>query len=228
MAFIGFALLIAAGLTLIISSDAGSLAGLSQDQVGQLIPLLLVLILVASASFGRRIAFSQMLTGLVLWAGIFIVALAGYSYRYEIAGFSNRLLGEFSPGAAVIDETGGIARFRRGFGDTFRMQATINGAPVTMIFDTGASVVVLTGRDARAAGISLNGLRFTVPVQTANGMGKAAIVALDRIEVGGITRRNIRAFVAEPGALDTSLLGMSYLRTLKAYSVSRDTLELKG
>ena len=228
MTFIGFALLIAGGLTLIISSDAGSLAGLTKDQVDQLIPLLLVLILVASASFGKRIAFSHMLSGLVLWVGIFAVAITGYSFRYEIAGFSNRLLGEFSPGVAIMDESSGTARFRKGFGDTFRMGAHVNGAEITMIFDTGASAVVLTGQDAKLAGIQLKGLRFTVPVQTANGMGKAAVVSLDQIEVGGIRRRNVRAFVAEPGALDTSLLGMSFLRTLKAYSVTRDTLELKG
>ena len=46
------------------------------------------------------------------------------------------------------------------------------------------------------------------------------------IEIGGIVRENIRAFVAEPGALETSLLGMSFLQTLQAYTVRNDTLEL--
>jgi aspartyl protease family protein len=44
--------------------------------------------------------------------------------------------------------------------------------------------------------------------------------------IGGIERRRIRAFVAEAGALDTSLLGMSFLETLSRYAVSANSLEL--
>jgi aspartyl protease family protein len=51
-------------------------------------------------------------------------------------------------------------------------------------------------------------------------------VVLDRIEVGGIARRNVRAFVAEDGALQGSLLGMTFLETLSRYSVAGDKLEL--
>ena len=48
------------------------------------------------------------------------------------------------------------------------------------------------------------------------------------MQIGGIVRRNIPAFVADVGALDTSLLGMSFLETLDSYRVSQDLLELKG
>ena len=65
-----------------------------------------------------------------------------------------------------------------------------------------------------------------MPVMTANGTGRAAVVELDRIEVGGISRRNVRAFVAEDGALQGSLLGMTFLETLSRYSVAGDKLEL--
>ena len=95
-----------------------------------------------------------------------------------------------------------------------------------MIFDTGASAVVLTIADARAAGVNVEGLRYTVPVSTANGQGLAARTRLDSIEVGGIVRRNLTAFVTEEGALETSLLGMTFLETLSRYSVTRNSLEL--
>ncbi len=39
-------------------------------------------------------------------------------------------------------------------------------------------------------------------------------------------RNNGRAFIAEDGALDTSLLGMTFLETLNRYAVSQDSLEL--
>ncbi len=228
MAFIGIALLIAIGLTLVIVSDFGSLVGVTQDQMGQIVPVLLILILIASGAFGRRIKLSEMLSSVVMWVAIFGVAITGYAYRYELGDFSSRIIGELVPGQAQVNSKDGIAIFRKGFGNTFMVGAKVNGAKVIMTFDTGASAVVLTGRDAMAAGIDTRWLRYRIPVQTANGMGRAANVVLRRIEVGGIVRHNIRAFVAEPGALDTSLLGMSFLGTLSAYTVTRDSLELRN
>ncbi len=227
MAFIGIALLIAAGLTLVVVSDAGSLIGVTKDQMGQIVPLLVILILIASGLFGRRLKFSEMLGSVIMWVAVFSMVVTGYAYRYELGDFSSRIIGELIPGRPQVDSEAGIAIFRRGFSNTFSVLAKVNGSKVAMTFDTGASAVVLTGDDARSAGINVERLRYNVPVQTANGMGRAADIILGRIEVGGIVRRNIRAFVAEPGALDASLLGMSFLETLSAYSVTRDTLELR-
>jgi aspartyl protease family protein len=86
--------------------------------------------------------------------------------------------------------------------------------------------VVLTVADAQAAGIDTGGLSYTIPVSTANGTGRAARVRLERIVVGGIVREGIVAFVTEPGALNTSLLGMTFLETLSRYSVTQNSLEL--
>ena len=95
-----------------------------------------------------------------------------------------------------------------------------------MIFDTGASAVVLTQDDARSAGIAVERLDYVVPVKTANGTGRAALTTLDFVQVGDIVRRNIRAYVADRGALETSLLGMTFLETLHSYSVRQDALVL--
>lgn len=228
MAFIGFAILIAAGMALVISSDAGQLIGLNQDQTGQIIPLILVLILVASGMFGRRIKFSHMLSGVALWVGFFAIVITGYTYRYELGDISQKVLSEITPGIAIVDENSQTAIFRKGFGNTFYIGSQINGAKISMIFDTGASAVVLTHSDAIAAGININKLSYTIRVQTANGTGKAAGVTLEQINVGGIIRRDVRAFIAQPGALETSLLGMSFLQTLETYTVSKDSLELHG
>ncbi len=227
MIFIGVALLIAIGLALVITADAGSLVGLTQQQTAQVIPLLLILILVAGGAFGRRQMLSQILTNIALWIGIFAVVAIGYTYRTEISGVANRIMGELAPGAAVVSEDGSSARFSRGFGGSFELNATINGSDLPMIFDTGASAVVLSARDARAAGIDTDELLFEVPVQTANGRGRAAPVTLDSMQVGGIVRHNIPAFIAEEGALRTSLLGMTFLETLSEYSVRQDSLILQ-
>lgn len=226
MIFIGIALLVAVVLALLISSDAGSLVGLTQQQTGQLIPLLVLLVVFAGGVFTRRRKASELLTSVMLWIGIFAVAGLTYAFRDEINGIAGRVAGEFQPGVALVDAGQGTATFRRGMGGHFEINATINGHTTPMIFDTGASAVVLTTEDAQAAGIDTAGLNFTIPVSTANGTGRAARVRLDQLDVGGIVRERVVAFVTEAGALETSLLGMTFLETLSRYSVTQNSLEL--
>ncbi len=226
MLFIGVAIAVAVGLALLISADAGTLVGLSQDQLGQLVPLLLILIFIAAAAFTRRRKLGEMVGNVLVWAGLFVLALVGYAYRDDLSGMAARVFGELMPGTAIVDVERGTATFRAGRDGHFQLDATINGTEVRTIFDTGASAVVLTAADARRAGIDVENLRFDVPVSTANGTGRAAVVRLETIEVGGIVRKNIRAFVAERDALEASLLGMSFLETLSRYSVSSSSLEL--
>lgn len=226
MIFIGIALVVAAGLVLLISADAGSLIGLTQMQTAQLIPLLLLLIIFAGGLFTRRHKASELVGGLVLWGGLFAFAMVTYAYRDELLGVVGRVAGEFQPGVALVDAQAGTASFRRGMNGHFEVNATINGHTTPMIFDTGASAVVLTVADARQAGVNVAALRYTVPVSTANGQGLAARTRLDSIEVGGIVRRDLTAFVTEEGALETSLLGMTFFETLSRYSVTQNSLEL--
>ncbi len=226
MIFIGIALLVAAGLALLISADAGSMIGLTQAQTAQLIPLLVILIVIAGGVFTRRRRLSELLSAVMLWVGVFAVAVVGYAYRDELSGVAGRVMGELQPGVALVDAERGTATFRRGVGGHFEVIADVNGHRTPMIFDTGASAVVLTVDDAEAAGIDTGGLRYGIPVATANGTGRAARVRLDRMEVGGIVRENVPAFIVEAGALDTSLLGMTFLETLSRYSVTQNALEL--
>jgi aspartyl protease family protein len=226
MIFIGIALVIAVGIALLISADAGSLVGLTQAQTAQLIPLLVILIVFAGGLFTRRRKASELVGSVLLWVGIFAIAGLTYAYRDELTGIAGRVAGELQPGVAVVDAEQGLATFRRGIGGHFEINATVNGHTTPMIFDTGASAVVLTIADAGAAGIDTEGLAFTLPVSTANGTGRAARVRLDRMEVGGIVREGVVAFVTESGALDMSLLGMTFLETLSRYSVTQNSLEL--
>src|SRR5690606_12756423 len=134
-----------------------------------------------------------------------------YTYREDLKDLAARVVGELSPTTAIVDSENGTATFRRGLDGHFTVASTVNGTSMPLLFDTGASAVVLSYRDAEKAGIPVDDLSFTLPVMTANGTGRAALVRLDRIEVGGIARRNVRAFVAENGALEGSLLGMTFL-----------------
>ena len=110
----------------------------------------------------------------------------------------------------------------------FAITAQINGARVAMVLDTGASSVVLTRDDAKAAGLPLEVLNYTVNIDTANGRARAAPVTLDRIAIGGLVERSVEALVAQPGQLKMSLLGMSFLNRLQSWQVSGDRLVLQG
>lgn len=227
MFFIGIALVIAVGLALLVSADAGAFLGLTESQAGQALPLVIILILVAGGLFSRRRHLGELLGGVALWAGLFGAVMIGYTYRTELVGIAGRVFGELAPGVAIVDEERGTSTFRRGMGGHFELRTEVNGAKVPMIFDTGASAVVLTYEDAERAGLDPSSLPFTVAVSTANGMGRAAQSTLDRLVVGNIAREEVRAFIAERGALETSLLGMTFLETLSRYSVSADSLELE-
>lgn len=226
MLFVGVALLVAVGIALLVSADAGALLGLTQMQFGQLIPLVILAVIFAAGAFSRRQRISSIAGNFLVWAGLFAVIMVGYTFRDDLRDVAARVVGEFNPTSAIVDSENGTASFRRGLDGHFTVAATVNGTAMPLLFDTGASAVVLSYTDAQRAGIDVARLSFSLPVTTANGTGRAALVTLDRIELGGIARRNVRAFIAEPHALQGSLLGMSFLETLSRYSVSGTLLEM--
>jgi aspartyl protease family protein len=87
---------------------------------------------------------------------------------------------------------------------------------------------VLTHDAARAAGLPLEMLNYSVQVDTANGRAHAAAVTLDRLVVGDIIERSVPALIAQPGQLRTSLLGMSFLNRLESWEVRGDRLMMRG
>ncbi len=109
----------------------------------------------------------------------------------------------------------------------FETSMEINGRLLQGMVDTGATLVVLTYDDARAAGIFLHDSDFTMASQTANGIARFAPVMLDRVAIGSILVRNVKAGVAEPGALRTNLLGMSFLQRLQTFKIRSGTLLLQ-
>lgn len=106
-------------------------------------------------------------------------------------------------------------------------QAMVEGRPVRMLVDTGASVVALTRQDAAALGVTPDASQFTLKVQTAAGAARAAPVQLAQIAVGDARVERVTALVVEEG-LPHSLLGMSYLGRLNGFQAGPDGLTLKS
>jgi aspartyl protease family protein len=110
----------------------------------------------------------------------------------------------------------------------FYFDTEVNGANVHMVFDTGASNILLRAEDAAHAGINLSTLNYTAQTATANGHVAVAPVVIKVIKVGNITRTNVEAAVARPGVLGVTLLGQSFMATLAGFGTEGDKLILHG
>lgn len=116
----------------------------------------------------------------------------------------------------------------RSDGGEFSLKAKINGVSAPMVIDTGATSVVLTYETAKAAGLPLELLDYSVDVETAGGRVRAARLTLDRLSVGKLVERSVPALVVPRGQMKSNLLGMSFLNRLESWEVRPDKLMLRG
>jgi len=220
-------------LALLIAGDA-TLFGLDWPDLaaaGFLAAFLVVITLSLAGSYRGRVL--QAARDFLTWAAIAFVLVAGYSYRDEITEIAYRVRGELTPpGSAVSIEPSApgsqAVRIRKRRDGHFVVNARVNGQNTAMLVDTGASTVVISEADAARLGIDTRGLKYTVPVQTANGITYAAHVRLGSIAIGTIQVEGVDALVSRPGALRENLLGMSFLSRLRSYEFSRDFLTLRS
>ena len=221
------AVLAVALAALLVTPPQSTLFGLDHQRfasaaIGASILLWLVLSGLRSA---RPSDIARIASAATVWGVLFIAMTGVYAYRFEASEIFGRITGELLPSEPQVERGGEVVINRRLSGE-FAIAGRANSARVTFLFDTGASAVVLTAEDARRAGVETSRLVFDVPVSTANGAAMAAEVRLDQIAVGPIVMRNVPAMIARRGALEESLLGMSFLERLKSYTVERDRLIL--
>jgi aspartyl protease family protein len=122
---------------------------------------------------------------------------------------------------------GRIVELKAGAFGHYRAQAEINGRPVEVLVDSGASLVVLSHEDAERAGLRPRAQDYTQRVSTANGATRVAPMLLDRVSIGGISVRNVEAAIGEPGKLGQSLLGMTFLGRLQRVDMRAGVLLLQ-
>ena len=211
---------------IIMRHHQGTIAGLDED-FGSLVYKIVLLVVVGSVVLAVfRDRFAEALTAALVWVVIALVLVVGYTYRADLREVAERVLAELVPGRPVSH--GRMVEIARGRGGEFQVSTQVNTARVTMVLDTGASAIVLTPDAAKAAGLPLEMLAYTVNIDTANGRTRAAAVTLERVGVGSIVEHAVPALIAQPGLLKVSLLGMSFLNRLESYSVTSDKLILRG
>lgn len=121
---------------------------------------------------------------------------------------------------------GRVARLAAGSDGHYRTQARINGRPVDVLVDTGATYVSINEATARRLGVWVRPSDFRYTASTANGETKVAVAKLDRVQVGLVELRDVDVLVSPGNGLSTTLLGMSFLNRLKRFEVQADKLNL--
>jgi aspartyl protease family protein len=168
------------------------------------------------------------------WGAVALVAVAGITHLDEIkavAGIGRS--GPQAPASRPAQEhrtqtrLGRVVELRAGAYGHFHTSADINGRPVSVMVDSGASIVALTYEDASSVGLYVRDSDFTHRVSTANGMARVAPVTIERVSIGDITVRNVPGAVMERGKLGTTLLGMSFLNRLQRVDMRSGTLVLQ-
>lgn len=226
-------LLMGIGLALLIfNHESGQTFGINNDQFGEAVYLLPIAALLSVGILaGNRGGLATVIRQLAIWLVIILGLVSAYLYRYDFQRFGETLLAGLIPGRAVVVTAQDGAQeviLNKSMSGHFQTDALVNGAPVHMLVDTGASSVVLSKSDAEAVGIDVNNLAYTVSVMTANGRTSVAPVRLSEIAIGPIVRRNVSALVAQDGQLEQSLLGMTFLSTLGSLQMQTDKLTLRN
>jgi aspartyl protease family protein len=127
--------------------------------------------------------------------------------------------------AAAAPAPGRATELSRAADGHFYAGVTVGTRPVTMLVDTGASVVALTGPDARAAGLHWNQAELAVVAQGASGPIRGVARTLDRVALGSHEARGVRAVII-PEGLPISLLGQSFLSTVEPVRIEKDRMVL--
>lgn len=188
------------------------------DQIGNLVYLVLLLLAVGSWVFVQnRQSLGKTAQQLAIWAFIFIGVIA-------VIGLWEDVDNSLRPRQSSITESGQITVPRQQDGH-FYLTLEMNGVPLEVLVDTGASDLVLSLQDAQEIGLETETLAFWGRANTANGTVRTAPVRIDEIRLGSAVDRNVAAVVNE-GAMEQTLLGMGYLQRYSSLEIRGDTLVL--
>lgn len=146
---------------------------------------------------------------MIVLAWVLVLALMG-------AYFSGWLEDLRNPNQQVRAEVleGGTRQIvlQQGRGGHYVATGHINGSAVTFLLDTGATAVSVPSSVARSLGLKRGA---PMQAQTANGVITTYATRLDRVELGNISLRDVRAHINPHMQSDEVLLGMSFLRQLE-------------
>lgn len=205
-------------------TSIGETTSFAKDGLQLSVLITLVLLIGSSILVGERIGLIGALRALIIWAGLALLLVLAYSYRDDFRRLYHRVSSELSPGTSQSGQ--GFVRIKAARDGHFYTRATLNGATIRLLIDTGATSTVLSQAAARKAGINVDKLTFPLTLNTANGPVKAAVVKINRFALGDAILRDDRVLVtARPGD-SVSVLGMRTLNRFYGYSVRNGVMTI--
>jgi aspartyl protease family protein len=123
-----------------------------------------------------------------------------------------------SPSNIVVLESDGRGHFL--------VEIEARGIHFPAMVDTGASMVAIPESLGRKLGYFPSEGEYTHQVKTANGIVRVASVVLPQVRLRGLVAYNVEAAILPDSSLGGVLLGMSFLRKMKSFSIKDDRLTL--
>jgi aspartyl protease family protein len=111
-------------------------------------------------------------------------------------------------------------------GGQYSVDVLVDGQPVRMMVDTGATMVVISADLADRLGLNPDG-GPKWKVQTANGESLATPTVLPSLDLGTIYMKDVPALIADRSAGQVSLLGASFLKRLSSVEQRNGVLILR-
>jgi aspartyl protease family protein len=184
--------------------------------------LLMAMMLVLGALINRREPLAKLAVMGLAWLAIFGGGFVLFTFRDDLGFIAQRLKTE-ATGEPMV--AGSEVRIPMAVDGHFWVDAKINGAPVKVLVDSGATVTTIDRASAIRSGAVASDARDQL-VRTGNGFIKVARGSAQRLEVATIERDNIRLHIVDGD--DMNVLGMNFLSTLTRWSVEGRWLILQA
>ena len=130
------------------------------------------------------------------------------------------------PAAAAPERRFGERSLAADAGGQYSVEALVAGLPVTMLVDTGATMVVISAEIADRLGLDVSAGRKW-QVHTANGDSVATETLLRNVDLGGVYQNDVPALIAARSAGPVNLLGASFLKRLSSVEQRAGVLTLR-
>jgi aspartyl protease family protein len=108
----------------------------------------------------------------------------------------------------------------------FYAEVMVNGSPIRMLVDTGATSIALTTEDAQRVGLQFSESEFTGRAMTAAGEVAVKPISLDRVSMGPLEANAVDAAIISDG-LSVSLLGQAWLKRVGNVTIEGDRMILR-
>jgi aspartyl protease family protein len=105
----------------------------------------------------------------------------------------------------------------------FYADVDVNFGKVHFLIDTGASMVALTGDDARKMGLNWSADELQTIARGASGDVRGKQVIIDKMQIGNFQANNVPAAII-PEGLDVSLLGQTFLARVGSVNIQDDKM----